>query len=107
MTASPETPNSDSAKSDSLKGLIAKGMVGAIALTGTTAIPLLVQRFLAPPAPVPAQSLPTTQQVTAPMPSVTTVQPSSQDQSNYQEEGKGAKEHQAGEKGDKGKGKKD
>lgn len=35
-----------------------QGLIGAVSLAGTTAIPLLVQRVLTPPTPSPTQSIP-------------------------------------------------
>ncbi|HEY9737984.1 MAG TPA: hypothetical protein V6D06_16950 [Trichocoleus sp.] len=53
MTGTPEP------QPKSLKNLLFSGIVGATALAGTTAIPILVQQFLGTPAPntVPAQTL--------------------------------------------------
>lgn len=48
--------NSDSSpEKNGLKSLLAKGMVSAVALAGTTAIPIIVQRSLQP-SPTPAAS---------------------------------------------------
>ncbi|XHX76732.1 MAG: hypothetical protein RBJ76_20165 [Stenomitos frigidus ULC029] len=56
--------NSGSSPEPSKKGFkvtLVQGVIGAASLAGTTAIPLMVQRFIAPPttasspAPVPAQ----------------------------------------------------
>lgn len=61
MTENPGSPKNE----QSLKALITKGVVGAISIAGATAIPLLVQKFLNPPAAVnqvptvPAQVAPT------------------------------------------------
>lgn len=49
--------NSDSApESNSLKSLLIKGLVGGVALIGTTAIPIVVQRSLEAPPVSPAGS---------------------------------------------------
>lgn len=66
MTENPGSPKNE----QSLKALITKGVVGAVSIAGATAIPLLVQKFLTPPATVnqvptvPAQVTPA--QVPAP-----------------------------------------
>ncbi|MBD1914872.1 MULTISPECIES: hypothetical protein [Cyanophyceae] len=49
--------NSDSApENNSLKSLLIKGLVGGVALVGTTAIPIVVQRSLETPPVSPAGS---------------------------------------------------
>ncbi|MBD1872663.1 hypothetical protein H6F75_04150 [Nodosilinea sp. FACHB-131] len=49
--------NSDSApETNSLKSLLLKGLVGTVALVGTTAIPIVVQRSLQAPPASPADS---------------------------------------------------
>jgi hypothetical protein len=50
--------NSDSApETNNLKSLLLKGLVGTVALVGTTAIPIVVQRSLqAPPASPPSSA---------------------------------------------------
>jgi hypothetical protein len=60
-----------SAGSNELKALIAKGIIGAIALAGTTAIPILVQKALDPPAPA-ASPVPITPAQVVPVPPTTT-----------------------------------
>lgn len=69
MTENPGSPKNE----HNLKALITKGVVGAISIAGATAIPLLVQKFLNPPAPVnqvpaavPAQVAPNQAPVPAP-----------------------------------------
>lgn len=80
MSEEPQ-PSQDSQEkspgSNELKALIVKGIVGTIALAGTTAIPILVQKALDPPAPAaspvpitPAQVAPTPPQ-TAPLEAIT------------------------------------
>jgi hypothetical protein len=56
-SGSSPTPSRPGSK---VKSLVAQGMIGAVSLTGATAIPLIVQRFLTPPTPVvaPAQVQP-------------------------------------------------
>lgn len=54
---------------DGFKSLIAKGVVGAVALAGTTAIPLMVQRVLTPPTPA-SSSAPAQSTVSSPAPVV-------------------------------------
>lgn len=84
MTVSP-----DDSKPNSIKGLIAKGVISAVALAGTTAIPLLVQHFLKAPASPLDSSVPATQTVTPPTTAGVTSQPQLQDsQDNHQEDGK-------------------
>lgn len=53
MTGTPES------QPKSFKTLLFNGVIGATALAGTTAIPIVVQRFLQAPAPVtvPAQTM--------------------------------------------------
>lgn len=51
------TPSSPSKKED-MKALLLKGVIGAISLAGATAIPILVQRLIAPPAVVPPIATP-------------------------------------------------
>ncbi|MBD0267344.1 MAG: hypothetical protein ICV77_03525 [Cyanobacteria bacterium Co-bin8] len=53
------TPNSNP-----LQAMLIKGMAGAVAIAGTTAIPILVQQWLQPPAPQPAQSVTAPQTIT-------------------------------------------
>ncbi|MBD2102253.1 hypothetical protein [Leptolyngbya sp. FACHB-261] len=75
MSASSEPPKG-------FKITIVQGIIGACSLAGTTAIPLLVQRYLPPaPAPVvsPAQMAPTQAQPPAPTQAQSTVAPT-QDQ---------------------------
>ncbi|MGG6238895.1 hypothetical protein ACQ4N7_09655 [Nodosilinea sp. AN01ver1] len=49
--------NSGSApEKDGFKALLIKGLVGSVALAGTTAIPIVVQRSLQPPPVAPASS---------------------------------------------------
>lgn len=54
--STPEAPKPESAQShQGLKSLIAKGTIGAVTLAGTTAIPLMVQKYLSsPPPPAPS-----------------------------------------------------
>jgi hypothetical protein len=53
--STPEAPKPESASHQGLKSLIAKGAVGALTLAGTTAIPLMVQKYFSgTPAPAPA-----------------------------------------------------
>ncbi|MBD2022755.1 hypothetical protein H6F43_21465 [Leptolyngbya sp. FACHB-36] len=49
---SPEPPHKG------FKITMMQGVIGAVSLAGTTAIPLLVQRALTPPTPTPTQSTP-------------------------------------------------
>lgn len=49
--SAPETSNND----QGIKGLVIKGIIGAVSLAGTTAIPLVIQQHLTPnPAASPA-----------------------------------------------------
>lgn len=54
--STPKAPKPEAAPNNQgLKSLIAKGAVGAFTLAGTTAIPLMVQKYFStPPASVPA-----------------------------------------------------
>jgi hypothetical protein len=73
--STPEAPKPESAQSEQgLKSLIAKGAVGAVTLAGTTAIPLMVQKYLsdpAPPAPTvqasPVQASPVASPIASPV----------------------------------------
>ncbi|HEY9764377.1 MAG TPA: hypothetical protein V6D07_17755 [Trichocoleus sp.] len=113
MTASPNdsnqaTPAPDSSQSDSIKGLIIKGVAGAIALAGTTAIPIVVQQVLQAPASAPNQTLPATQQVitpTAPSTAPVVATPQLELQESQSSDSRGSR--QEDEKGGKSKGKKD
>ncbi len=68
---SSQKPDNTSADNN-LKGLIIKGVVGAISLAGATAIPLIVQKYLAPSAPPAAEApAPTTSPATATSPAPT------------------------------------
>lgn len=71
--------NSDPAPdNNSLKALIIKGLVGGIALAGTTAIPIVVQRSLDTPPVSPASSeatVPVTPAQVAPLPEAAPVNP--------------------------------
>ena len=59
--------SSDSKGSQKLKKLILQGMIGAVSLAGATAIPLVVQRFLAPtPVASPVTPAPQTSSVQSP-----------------------------------------
>lgn len=85
---SPESPK------QGFKLTVMQGVIGAVSLAGTTAIPLLVQRALNPPTltPSPTQSVPAQVQSTP----VTTGATSSQDLSNSgvpddEDKGKGKK----------------
>lgn len=52
-------PGSTPERSDNLKSLIIKGVIGAVTLAGTTAIPLVINRTLSPePSPSPAAASP-------------------------------------------------
>jgi hypothetical protein len=77
----PEAPKPESNRQE-LKSLIAKGAVGAVTLAGTTAIPLMVQKFFSPaPAPAPAvqvspvQTSPTGSPVASPVEPLSPVTP--------------------------------
>ena len=50
MTANSGSP-SEPPKSQGFKVTLTQGIIGAVSLAGTTAIPLLVNRYLAPPTP--------------------------------------------------------
>nr|WP_290226839.1 hypothetical protein [Trichocoleus desertorum] len=50
MTANSGSP-SEPPKGQGFKVTLAQGIIGAVSLAGTTAIPLLVNRYLAPPTP--------------------------------------------------------
>ncbi|HEY9861629.1 MAG TPA: hypothetical protein V6D16_19170 [Candidatus Obscuribacterales bacterium] len=53
MTANSGSP-SEPPKGQGFKVTLAQGIIGAVSLAGTTAIPLVVNRYLAPPAESPA-----------------------------------------------------
>lgn len=62
----------------SLKALIIKGLVGGIALAGTTAIPIVVQRSLDTPPVLPAgaeSTVPVTPAQVAPLPNASQENP--------------------------------
>lgn len=70
--------NSDPAPdNNSLKALIIKGLVGGIALAGTTAIPIVVQRSLdTPVSPASSEAtVPVTPAQVAPLPEAAPVNP--------------------------------
>lgn len=72
MTNNPSTPP-DAPKSDQkMKGLLLQGLIGAVSLTGATAIPILVQRTLTP-QPTPVVS-PTPQPTVTPSTAIAPVQ---------------------------------
>ncbi|HEY9748570.1 MAG TPA: hypothetical protein V6C63_07820 [Allocoleopsis sp.] len=50
MTANSGSP-SEPPKGQGFKVTLTQGIIGAVSLAGTTAIPLLVNRYLAPPTP--------------------------------------------------------
>ncbi len=52
--SNPEAPKPETGNHQGLKSIVIKGAVGAVTLAGTTAIPLMVQKFLSPAPPVPA-----------------------------------------------------
>ena len=68
--------DSNSPNGQGFKSLVAKGVIGAVTLAGTTAIPLLVQQRLTPPAPTasPSPSIMPAQVVPSPTVSVTPTQ---------------------------------
>lgn len=51
MTENSESSSNAATSKSNLKTLLFQGLVGAATLAGTTAIPLVVNRFLNPPAP--------------------------------------------------------
>jgi hypothetical protein len=53
MTANSGSP-SEPPKGHGFKVTLAQGIIGAVSLAGTTAIPLLVNRYLSPPTESPA-----------------------------------------------------
>lgn len=73
--STPEAPKPEAAQNNQgLKSLIAKGAVGAVTLAGTTAIPLMVQKYIsdpAPPAPAvqasPVQASPVASPIVSPI----------------------------------------
>ena len=68
----PSSQKPDNTPADNnLKGLIIKGVVGAISLAGATAIPLIVQKYLAPSAPPAAEAPAPT---TSPAPAISPAQ---------------------------------
>jgi|GEM_PF-3197201 len=90
--SSPEPPKRG------LKVTLLQGVIGAVSLAGTTAIPLVVQRLLGP-APPSSSPTPVPSQVSSPSPSVQpSVNESSElplsnpgDSDNHHEKGKGKK----------------
>lgn len=70
----PSSPKPDNTSADdNLKGLIIKGIVGAVTLAGATGIPLIVQKYLGPSTPPPTAEAPAP--ATSPAPAVTTAPP--------------------------------
>ncbi len=105
-------PGSSPEKND-FKSLLAKGMIGAVTLAGTTAIPIVVQQSLqrtstptaSPSATVPAQVSPTPAAIASPVqvspspevlqmrPAEATYQAIGQDENNDKPGKKGKKKH--------------
>jgi hypothetical protein len=93
--SSPEPPKRG------FKVTLVQGVVGAVSLAGTTAIPLMVQRVVAPPASVSSPT-PVPTQVSSPSPQVQSTlsgaaEAKVSDDENHSGKGKGKKK---GKKGD-------